>query len=99
MIHFATIHGGASEVPVLDTIIANVIEPESNVYGALGMKDREDISRSFLEVRCPFQDHEFIKTNGRVLCSEEYMSSNNYLNVCIGCNSDEGFKYWSLAGI
>ncbi|XP_018673811.2 pre-mRNA-processing factor 39-2-like isoform X1 [Musa acuminata AAA Group] len=49
LIHFATIHGGASEIPVLDTIIANVIEPESNVYGALGLQDREDISRSFLE--------------------------------------------------
>ncbi|THU46546.1 hypothetical protein C4D60_Mb09t06080 [Musa balbisiana] len=51
LIHFATIHGGASEIPVLDTIIANVIEPESNVCGALGLKDREDISRSFLEAQ------------------------------------------------
>lgn len=54
LIRFITVHGGAEQIPKLDSIVANAIAPESDVSKAFSSQDREDISKLFLEVSFHF---------------------------------------------
>ncbi|KAL6900645.1 hypothetical protein ACP4OV_005321 [Aristida adscensionis] len=48
-IHFMSTHGGHTEIPVLDSVISNVVTPGSDLSTVLSPEDREDISLLFLE--------------------------------------------------
>lgn len=44
-------HGGKQHISIVDTIIANGISPGSDVSQGLNVKDAEDVSRLYLEVK------------------------------------------------
>lgn len=47
------IHGGKHHINIVDTIISNAISPGSDVSPRLNMKDAEDVSNLYLEVKIP----------------------------------------------
>ncbi|TVU06386.1 hypothetical protein EJB05_49598, partial [Eragrostis curvula] len=49
LIQFMSMHGGATEIPLLDSVISNAVTPGSDIYTTLSPEDREDISLMFLE--------------------------------------------------
>ncbi|VAH29454.1 unnamed protein product [Triticum turgidum subsp. durum] len=48
-IQFMSTYGGSTEIPLLDSVIANAVIPGSGVSTALSLEDREDISLLFLK--------------------------------------------------
>lgn len=48
-IQFMSTYGGSTEIPLLDSVIANAVTPGSGVSTALSPEDREDISLLFLK--------------------------------------------------
>ncbi|XP_078175344.1 pre-mRNA-processing factor 39-2-like isoform X2 [Carex rostrata] len=49
LIQFEMIHGGTSQIPILDSIISNVIEPRTDESMPLCYEDREEISMLFFD--------------------------------------------------
>lgn len=48
------IHGGASQIPTVDSIISNVIEPRTDGSAPLCYEEREEISMLFFDVSSLF---------------------------------------------
>lgn len=44
-------HGGKEDISIIDTIIANAISPGTDVSQGLNVKDAEDVSSLYLEVK------------------------------------------------
>lgn len=53
LVKFAMTHEGASQVNIIDSIIADAISHGLDEYEGLNVKDRENISCLFLEVGVP----------------------------------------------
>lgn len=51
LVNFAMVHGGKQHISIVDTIIANAISPGSDESQSLNVKDAEDVSRLYLEVK------------------------------------------------